>query len=89
MSLITNEALFSKNIKIVILTFTADGPLMINKILTAIDKHGKQYGTDYVVLPYIPGWESGMSAFAKDTKVSGVDASGRRREPEGMALRPS
>jgi hypothetical protein len=67
------EHLFARPIKIVIFSIAVEGPVMIEKIFGIIDRHGKQYGVDYVHIGYIPGVESALAAFAKDPSVSQVD----------------
>jgi len=73
MSLAAMRHLFQKPIKIVIVSFVIEGPIITQKLLAVIDKHGKEYGIDYVYLGYIPGGESGMAAFGENTHISEVD----------------
>jgi len=68
--------LFQKNIKVVIVSFGIEGPIITDKILATLDLSDKEYGIDYVHIGYIPGWESGMGAFAQNTHISQVDSYG-------------
>ncbi|MBS7635468.1 hypothetical protein KEJ34_08335 [Candidatus Bathyarchaeota archaeon] len=58
--------LFSKSIKVVIISWGADEPVLVESTLTKVDKMGKQYGVDWVNLGYYAGMETAMAAFAKD-----------------------
>lgn len=59
--------LFSKEgIKIVIVAFYADGPMGISLALPNVDLHGKEYGVDWVLLPYLSGGETALAGFAAD-----------------------
>jgi hypothetical protein len=61
--------LFSKEgIKIVIVSFYADGPMAITLALKNIDTHGKEYGVDWVHLPFLSGAETALAGFASDIK---------------------
>ncbi|QOR33759.1 hypothetical protein IMX26_09615 [Clostridium sp. 'deep sea'] len=59
--------LFSKpDIKVVIVSFWASGPLFADKFLSEIEgTHDKQYGEDYVSLGYVAGAETAISSFGK------------------------
>lgn len=73
---------FSRNLKVVIVGFEANAPLIYDMILkgstitgTPINpsSYGKVYGTDYVFLGFIAGGETGFAAFARDSWVTQTD----------------
>jgi len=54
-------------IKIVIVNFDVQGHIFALRILDFIDKHGKEYGKDYVLLGFVPGGKAvGGAALASD-----------------------
>jgi len=67
------QHLFIKRAKIVIIAFDPNGPALAHRILGEIDLKGAIYGTDYVVLGYIPGFETGMAAFVSNPKMFEID----------------
>jgi hypothetical protein len=68
MTLATMHQLWSKNVKIIVVGFWAEGPLVFNQLLNQMDpkSYGKVYGVDWINLGYIPGGESAMRAFGDD-----------------------
>ncbi|NIN63704.1 MAG: hypothetical protein GTO63_03115, partial [Anaerolineae bacterium] len=62
------QHLFEKpEIKIIMLAMGRDeGPLLAELTLKYIDKHGKEYGEDYVNLGFFAGAEAAMASFASD-----------------------
>lgn len=42
------------------------GPLLVERAITYIDTHGKEYGKDYVNLGFFAGAEAAMASFASD-----------------------
>lgn len=60
--------LFQKNVKIIVVTFWAEGALVFDQALRQVDPatYGKVYGTDWIDLGYIPGGEPAMRAFGED-----------------------
>jgi hypothetical protein len=62
------EHLFIKQVKIVFISFSVDGPAMTEKLLSDIDRRGAIYGVDYVELGYIPGDEVGMASFVQNPR---------------------
>ena len=69
--------LFQKNLKIVFITFTIDGPPIIEKVVKeSVYSKKREYGVDYANLGYIPGFETGMGTWAADTSVVTVDYHG-------------
>ncbi len=60
------EHLFLKQVKVVFISFSVDGPAMTERLLTDIDTIGAKYGVDYAVLGYIPGDEVGMASYVQN-----------------------
>jgi len=61
--------LFRKGLKIVIVHFSPDSPVLIKGLVDVIDPQGQfgmKYGEDYVMLGYYAGREAAMAAFLKD-----------------------
>ncbi len=60
----------AKNLKIVVVAFWNQGPLVFNTLLDVMgdpaSKYGVEYGVDWIELGWIPGGETGMAAFATD-----------------------
>lgn len=65
----TLKVMLSLPIKWMAWGYGTDGPVMIDLILKGIDpaSFGKEYGKDYLVLPYIAGVEMAVAAIAQDT----------------------
>ena len=54
-------------LKLVFVNFDSQGQLFADRLLNSINKHGKEYGIDYVLLGFVPGGKSvGGAALAKD-----------------------
>lgn len=68
MTLATMHQLWSKNVKIIVVSFWAEGPLVFTQLLKQMDptSYGKVYGVDWISLGYIPGSEPAMRAFGED-----------------------
>jgi len=64
----TLHDLFSKNVKVVLMTLYSDGPICYRSLIAQVnpDAYGKKYGEDYVFLGYIPGTETAMKAIAEN-----------------------
>lgn len=59
----------AKNLKIIVLAFWNQGPLVFDTLLSQIDpaeKYNVVYGEDWVELGWVPGSETGMAALATD-----------------------
>lgn len=59
----------AKNLKIIVLAFWNQGPLVFDTLLTQIDpaeQYNVVYGEDWVELGWVPGGETGMAALATD-----------------------
>ncbi len=60
----------AKNLKIVVISFWNQGPLVFDTLLDVIgdpaSRYGVEYGVDWIELGWIPGLEIGMAAFAND-----------------------
>jgi len=68
--LATYKLLLSRPLKWLSWGTTTDGPVMNDILLKRIDPEktfGKVYGTDYLILGYIPGYETAIAAVARDT----------------------
>ncbi|MFC1802412.1 hypothetical protein ACFL0D_00430 [Thermoproteota archaeon] len=75
---VSNHA-FMRDLKIVYVTFEIEGPQVIESIITRVQfAEGKEYGVDYVNIGYIPGIETGMSAWADNTNTAEVDYRGNK-----------
>lgn len=71
MTLATMHQLWSKNVKIIVVSFWAEGPLVFDQLLKQMDPaatYGKTYGVDWIDLGYIPGQEPAMRAFGENMK---------------------
>lgn len=68
MTLATMHQLWSKDIKVIVVSFWAEGPLVFTQLLSQMDptSYGKVYGEDWINLGYIPGSEPAMRAFGDD-----------------------
>lgn len=68
MTLATMHQLWSKDVKIIVVSFWAEGPLVFTQLLAQMDptNYGKIYGEDWINLGYIPGSEPAMRAFGDD-----------------------
>ncbi len=68
MTLATMHQLWSKDIKIIVVSFWAEGPLVFTQLLNQMNPttYGKTYGVDWINLGYIPGSEPAMRAFGDD-----------------------
>jgi hypothetical protein len=70
MTLATMHQLWSKNVKVIVVSFWAEGPLVFTQLLAQMNPsaapYNKVYGTDWINLGYIPGSEPAMRAFGDD-----------------------
>ena len=68
MTLATMHQLWSKDVKIIVVSFWAEGPLVFTQLLNQMNPttYGKVYGVDWINLGYIPGSEPAMRAFGDD-----------------------
>jgi len=68
MTVATFRQLMSMDVKVIVVTFWAAGPMVFNQVLAQVDPAGykKVYGTDWINLGYIPGTETAMASFGKD-----------------------
>ncbi len=68
MTLATMHQLWSKDVKIIVVSFWAEGPLVFTQLLNQMNPttYGKTYGVDWINLGYIPGSEPAMRAFGDD-----------------------
>ncbi len=70
MTVATIHQLWSKNVKIIVVSFWAEGPLVFAELLQQIDPsaapYNKIYGEDWINLGYIPGAEVAMAALSQD-----------------------
>jgi len=72
MTLATMHQLWSKDVKIIVVSFWAEGPLVFDQLLRQMnpEDYGKVYGVDWIDLGYIPGQEPAMRAFGDDMAKS-------------------
>jgi hypothetical protein len=70
------QHVFNKQVKIIVISFGPEGPLVYQKIMTFIDTHGKVYGKDYVNLGYFPGGGTAIVAVGKNFRLAKVDVYG-------------
>lgn len=67
--IVTVRHLFAKPVKIMFVSFTADGPMIYAKSMNSIKIPAeKKYGEDYVYMGFIPGEETGIASLADDIK---------------------
>jgi len=68
MTVATMKHLLSKDVKIIVVSFWTEGPLVFNLLLRQVDPadYGYVYGEDWIRLGYIPGGETAMGSFAAD-----------------------
>lgn len=68
MTIATMHQLWSKDVKVIVVSFWAEGPLVFTQLLAQMDpaSYGKVYGEDWINLGYIPGSEPAMRAFGDD-----------------------
>ncbi len=66
MTVATMKHLLTKDVKIVVVSFWTEGPLVFNTLLTQVDPadYGYVYGEDWIRLGYVPGQETAMGSFA-------------------------
>lgn len=71
---------FKKNLKVIITTFVAGSSGLIEEIVTTVPKkYGKEYGKDFVVLPYMPNVVAVLTQMASDLHVMyNEDKDGRK-----------
>ena len=60
---------FQKQVRIVFISFTAEAPPLIERALKEIDIGDAKYGEDYVILGFIPGFETGMASFVSNPRI--------------------
>jgi hypothetical protein len=66
MSVATMKHILEKDVKIVVVTFWVEGPLVFDTLLGQVDPadYGKVYGEDWINLGYIPGSETAIGSLA-------------------------
>jgi hypothetical protein len=75
--------IFKKNLKVVVVGFYIDAPMMAERVISNIENHpdleDKKYGEDYALLPMIMGAEVGATSLGRDVKsVFEEDARGNK-----------
>ena len=72
------HAVVKKGAKVIFYSFSVGEPVQALRILeyTNLPSFGKQYGTDYVVFPYLSGEETALAAIGRDLGVLNVDVYG-------------
>jgi hypothetical protein len=68
MTVATMKHLLTKDVKIVVVSFWTQGPLVFNTLLTQVDPadFGYVYGEDWIRLGYVPGSETAMGSFGQN-----------------------
>jgi hypothetical protein len=66
MTVATMKHILEKDVKIVVLSFWTEGPLVFTALLRQVNPadYGKVYGVDWINLGYLPGGETAMGALA-------------------------
>ena len=65
------KLIFSRPLKLIVFSSSADGPVLFKDMLSKIDpegSYGKVYGEDYVVFGFAPGGETASASFATDMR---------------------
>jgi len=60
------KQLAKKNVRVIAVAFTPQGPMIADEVLKTYARLGKVYGTDYCNLGYLAGGETAMGAFIRD-----------------------
>ena len=60
------DHLMAKGVKVIGVSFLAEGPPQLQQILDPYIAAGKTYGVDFVNLGFVPGLETAIAAFAAD-----------------------
>lgn len=63
------QHLFQKDVRIVLVSFVQSGPPLEEKAIREINIGDAKYGEDYVILGFIPGFETGMAAYASNPRT--------------------
>jgi len=58
--------LMTRPVKVIYFSTWAMGSQFIERAFNAVDKNGKVYGTDYVNMGYVAGWDTGLAAIASN-----------------------
>ena len=66
MTVATMKHILEKDVKIIVVSFWTEGPLVFNQVLYQVnpDDYGKVYGEDWINLGYVPGSETAMGGLA-------------------------
>jgi len=71
------KQLLRKDVRVIAIAFTPQGPMIADSVLQVYQKAGKVYGKDYCNLGYLAGGETAMGAFIRDPlKACPVDFRG-------------
>jgi hypothetical protein len=54
------------DVKVIFTSFSVEGPVWVQKIMSEIDTNGRVYGIDYVYLGFTPGGVTAITAMAND-----------------------
>lgn len=67
MTVATMKHLLTKDVKIIVVSFWTEGPLVFNTLLTQVNPEdfGYVYGEDWIRLGYIPGGETAMGSLGR------------------------
>ena len=72
------EHLMQRGIKWVGVSFSPEGPMMMNMIIEDLESRGYKYGTDFANLGYMAGEENAIRLFALDTLTFATDSRGNK-----------
>jgi hypothetical protein len=70
------EHLMKRGLRWVGVSFSPEGPLMMNMIIDDLESRGYKYGEDFVNLGYMAGEENAIRLFSLDTSVFTTDSRG-------------
>jgi hypothetical protein len=69
--------LMKKGVRVIGVSFQAEGTRYLGRVIGEWEKKGKQYGVDFIDVGYIAGYEAACSAFAGDfVKTAPTDSRG-------------
>jgi hypothetical protein len=74
---VINHILLERNAKLILFSFDPNAPQLnaaqMAYMKTSLEEQGKQYGVDWLIMPFLAGEESALAASAKNMRVCGVD----------------
>lgn len=71
------HAIIENGAKLIIFSFDPDAPQLNAALMDyckpTLEAHGKEYGVDWLIMPFLAGEESAMAAAARNMRVCGID----------------